>query len=87
MYIAYNFSISSPYSNIIWKERHMCNYVKFIPVNIYIYFLFFQVIKKCADEGTRPKVADFGDRVEDSNFLNQLQNGVARWIREIQKVS
>lgn len=40
----------------------------------------------CADEGTRPKVADFGDRVEDSNFLNQLQNGVARWIREIQKV-
>ncbi|MPC90070.1 Cytoplasmic dynein 1 heavy chain 1 [Portunus trituberculatus] len=41
----------------------------------------------CADEGTRPKVADFGDRVEDSNFLNQLQNGVARWIREIQKVS
>ncbi|XP_069984453.1 dynein heavy chain, cytoplasmic isoform X5 [Penaeus vannamei] len=46
-----------------------------------------QVIKKCADEGTRPKVADFGDRVEDSNFLNQLQNGVARWIREIQKVT
>lgn len=45
-----------------------------------------QVIKMCADEGTRPKVADFGDRVEDSNFLNQLQNGVARWIREIQKV-
>ncbi|KAK3866515.1 hypothetical protein Pcinc_027959 [Petrolisthes cinctipes] len=46
-----------------------------------------QVIKKCADEGTRPKVADFGERVEDSNFLNQLQNGVARWIREIQKVT
>ncbi|KAG0726862.1 Dynein heavy chain, cytoplasmic [Chionoecetes opilio] len=46
-----------------------------------------QVIKMCADEGTRPKVADFGDRVEDSNFLNQLQNGVARWIREIQKVT
>lgn len=44
------------------------------------------VIKQCADEGRKPKVADFGDRVEDSNFLNQLQNGVNRWIKEIQKV-
>jgi len=32
-------------------------------------------------------VSDFGDRVEDSTFLNQLQNGVNRWIREIQKVT
>lgn len=44
------------------------------------------VIKHCADEGRKPKVADFGDKVEDSNFLNQLQNGVNRWIKEIQKV-
>lgn len=45
------------------------------------------VIKKCAEENRKPKVADFGDRVEDSTFLNQLQNGVNRWIKEIQKVS
>ncbi|XP_067011460.2 dynein heavy chain, cytoplasmic isoform X2 [Anabrus simplex] len=45
------------------------------------------VIKRCADEGRKPKVADFGDRVEDSTFLNQLQNGVNRWIKEIQKVT
>lgn len=45
------------------------------------------VIKRCADEGRKPKVADFGDRVEDSSFLNQLQNGVNRWIKEIQKVT
>lgn len=44
------------------------------------------VIKKCAEENRKPKVADFGDRVEDSTFLNQLQNGVNRWIKEIQKV-
>ena len=25
--------------------------------------------------------------VEDSNFLNQLQKGVTRWIREMQKVT
>lgn len=45
-----------------------------------------QVIKRCGEEGIKPKVGDFGDRVEDSTFLNQLQNGVNRWIREIQKV-
>lgn len=44
------------------------------------------VIKRCADDGSKPKVADFGDRVNDSSFLNQLQNGVNRWIKEIQKV-
>lgn len=44
------------------------------------------VIKRCGDEGRKPKVADFGDKVEDSTFLNHLQNGVNRWIKEIQKV-
>lgn len=44
------------------------------------------MVKKTAEEGRRPKVQDFGDKVEDSTFLNQLQNGVNRWIREIQKV-
>ncbi|XP_052274955.1 cytoplasmic dynein 1 heavy chain 1-like isoform X3 [Dreissena polymorpha] len=45
------------------------------------------VIKKCADEGRKPKVEDFGDKVEDAQFLNALQSGVNRWIREIQKVT
>lgn len=45
------------------------------------------LIKQCADEGRKPKVADIGDKVEDSNFLNQLQHGVNRWIKEIQKVT
>ncbi|XP_037072682.1 LOW QUALITY PROTEIN: dynein heavy chain, cytoplasmic-like [Pollicipes pollicipes] len=46
-----------------------------------------QVIKKCADEGRKPQVADFGEKLDDSSFFNQLQNGVNRWIREIQKVT
>ncbi|XP_044735865.1 dynein heavy chain, cytoplasmic isoform X10 [Chrysoperla carnea] len=46
-----------------------------------------QLIKRCADENRKPKVSDFGDRLEDSTFLNQLQNGVNRWIKEIQKVT
>ncbi|KAK6191509.1 hypothetical protein SNE40_003176 [Patella caerulea] len=46
-----------------------------------------QVIKKCSDENRKPKVEDFGDKVEDAQFLNNLQSGVNRWIREIQKVT
>ena len=45
------------------------------------------MIKRCSDEGTKAKVADFGDKVEDSTFLNALQNQVNKWIREIQKVT
>merc|ERR1711899_446172 len=45
------------------------------------------VIKKASDSGIKPKVADFGDKVEDSSFLNALQNQVSKWIREIQKVT
>ncbi|XP_030020118.2 dynein heavy chain, cytoplasmic isoform X1 [Manduca sexta] len=45
------------------------------------------VIKRAADEGRKARVADFGDKVEDSTFLNQLQFGVNRWIKEIQKVT
>jgi len=32
------------------------------------------------------QVEDLGDLVEDSVFLNQLQSGVSRWIKEIRKV-
>ena len=45
------------------------------------------ILKKCADDGLKAKVADFGDKVEDSTFLNALQNQVNKWIREIQKVT
>lgn len=44
------------------------------------------VVRSCQKEGRRARVQDFGDKVEDSTYLNTLQNGVNRWIREIQKV-
>ncbi|KRX27972.1 Dynein heavy chain, cytoplasmic [Trichinella nelsoni] len=44
------------------------------------------VIKQAAEENRRAKVSDFGKLVDDSTFLNQLQNGVTRWVREMQKV-
>ncbi|XP_027203133.2 dynein heavy chain, cytoplasmic isoform X1 [Dermatophagoides pteronyssinus] len=46
-----------------------------------------QVINKCRDEGQKITMEHFGDKVNDSVFLNQLQAGVNRWIREIQKVT
>ena len=44
------------------------------------------VVKKCNGEGRKPTPEDFADKVDDSTFLNALQHGVNRWIREIQKV-
>ena len=46
-----------------------------------------EVIAKATAEGRKPTVQDFADKVEDSNFLNALQKGVTRWIREMQKVT
>lgn len=45
------------------------------------------VIKKCQEENRKTKVEDFGDKVEDSQFLNALQSGVNRWIRKIKEVN
>ncbi|KAI8505358.1 Cytoplasmic dynein 1 heavy chain 1, partial [Branchiostoma belcheri] len=46
------------------------------------------IVKKVhEEEGRKANVSDFGNRVEDSTFLNALQHGVNRWIREIQKVT
>lgn len=46
-----------------------------------------QYIKKCAEQSKKPTVADFDEKKEDAGFLNTLQNGVGRWIRELQKVT
>ncbi|EUB63753.1 Cytoplasmic dynein 1 heavy chain [Echinococcus granulosus] len=46
-----------------------------------------QVIKKCEEERRRAKVSDFEAYLQDSSFLNSLQSGVNRWIKDIQKVT
>ena len=45
------------------------------------------VMKKAQEDNRKPDVSDFGDKAQDATFLNALQSGVNRWIREIQKVS
>ncbi|WKX92001.1 hypothetical protein Q1695_010215 [Nippostrongylus brasiliensis] len=44
-------------------------------------------IQKASKEGRKAKVTDLGDLVEDAQFLNSLQSGVNRWIKEIRKVT
>ncbi|XP_043279701.1 dynein heavy chain, cytoplasmic isoform X3 [Venturia canescens] len=66
---------------------HLQQNIDIPEISLPIHPVVLQVIKQCAEENRKPKVADFGDRVEDSTFMNQLQNGVNRWIKEIQKVT
>ncbi|KOC68078.1 Dynein heavy chain, cytoplasmic [Habropoda laboriosa] len=66
---------------------HLQQNIDIPEISLQIHPVVAQVIKQCVEENRKPKVADFGDKVEDSTFLNQLQNGVNRWIKEIQKVT
>uniref|UniRef100_A0A336KP21 Dynein heavy chain, cytoplasmic n=1 Tax=Culicoides sonorensis TaxID=179676 RepID=A0A336KP21_CULSO len=66
---------------------HLQQNIDIPEISLVVHQLVASTIKRCADEGRKAKVADFGDKVEDSSFLNQLQNGVNRWIKEIQKVT
>ncbi|KAH8028136.1 hypothetical protein HPB51_013183 [Rhipicephalus microplus] len=64
---------------------HLQQNIDIPEITLVVHPLVASTIKRCAEEGRRATAADFGDRTEDSSFLNQLQNGVNRWIREIQK--
>lgn len=66
---------------------HLQQNIDIPEISLVVHPMVLQTIKRCADENRKAKVVDFGDKVEDSTFLNQLQNGVNRWIKEIQKVS
>lgn len=65
---------------------HLQQNIDIPEINLPIHPVVSAVIRKCFEEGRKPKVEDFGDKVEDAQFLNALQSGVNRWIREIQKV-
>ena len=56
-------------------------------VNLQIHPTVKQISRKCAEENRKPTNHDFEENLNDSNFLNQLQTGVGKWIKEIQKVS
>ncbi|XP_073783095.1 cytoplasmic dynein 1 heavy chain 1 isoform X2 [Danio rerio] len=66
---------------------HLQQNIEIPEISLLIHPIISNVAKQCYERGEKPKVTDFGDKVEDPTFLNQLQSGVNRWIREIQKVT
>lgn len=66
---------------------HLQQNIEIPEISLLIHPIITNIAKQCYERGEKPKVTDFGDKVEDPSFLNQLQSGVNRWIREIQKVS
>ena len=44
------------------------------------------IARKCNEANRKPNIQDFEETLNDSNFLNQLQTGVGKWIKEIKKV-
>lgn len=66
---------------------HLQQNIDIPEISLVIHQQVVSTMKRCNDENRKAKVVDFGDKVEDSTFLNQLQNGVNRWIKEIQKVT
>ncbi|KAJ3385444.1 hypothetical protein HDU84_002244 [Entophlyctis sp. JEL0112] len=46
-----------------------------------------RAIAKCRESGSRVTVDAVGEIMDDSSFLNKLQNDVNSWIKEIQKVT
>lgn len=66
---------------------HLQQNIEIPEINITVHPTVLQMIKKAVDENRKPKVDDFSNLVEDTDFLNQLQSGVSRWIREIKKVT
>ncbi|XP_061897473.1 cytoplasmic dynein 1 heavy chain 1 isoform X1 [Entelurus aequoreus] len=66
---------------------HLQQNIEIPEISLLIHPIIANIAKQCYERGEKPKVTDFGDKVEDPTFLNQLQSGVNRWIREIQKVT
>ncbi|XP_047193613.1 cytoplasmic dynein 1 heavy chain 1 isoform X1 [Scophthalmus maximus] len=66
---------------------HLQQNIEIPEISLIIHPIIANIAKQCYEHGEKPKVTDFGDKVEDPTFLNQLQSGVNRWIREIQKVT
>ncbi|KAK1158695.1 cytoplasmic dynein 1 heavy chain 1 isoform X1 [Acipenser oxyrinchus oxyrinchus] len=66
---------------------HLQQNIEIPEISLLIHPIITNVAKQSYERGDKPKVTDFADKVEDPTFLNQLQSGVNRWIREIQKVT
>ena len=66
---------------------HLQQNIDIPEISLVVNPLVLEAIKKNRHEGKASlRGQDFSEHIENSTFLNNLQNGVNRWIREIQKV-
>jgi dynein heavy chain 1 len=66
---------------------HLQQNIEIPEVNLAIHPIVSQVVQKCLAENHRPKVDDFSEYNDNTEFLNSLQSHVNRWVREIQRVT
>jgi dynein heavy chain 1 len=66
---------------------HLQQNIEIPEVNLAIHPIVSQVVQKCLAENRRPKVDDFNEYLDNTEFLNSLQSHVNRWVREIQRVT
>lgn len=67
--------------------RHLQQNIDIPEVNLQFNSQVQNAVNKARTENRKPSTNDLGNLVEDSNFLNNLQQGVNRWITEIRKVT
>lgn len=64
---------------------HMQQNIDIPEINLTIHPVIQSTIQQAAEKGHKARVTDLGNLVENSVFLNALQKGVNRWVKEIQK--
>lgn len=66
---------------------HLQQNIDIPEISLTVHPAILHALKVAEAEQRKPKVEDLREKVEDSTFLNALQNLVSKWIREIQKVT
>ncbi|CAJ0587193.1 unnamed protein product, partial [Mesorhabditis spiculigera] len=66
---------------------HLQQNIDIPEINLVVNQHILAAIQAATAQGRKAKADDLGNLIEDSLFLNTLQSGVGRWIKEIQKVT
>ncbi|VDN07087.1 unnamed protein product [Thelazia callipaeda] len=80
-------SVEKHLSEVEVALLHMQQNIDIPEINLMINPVIQSTIQQAAEKGRKARVADLGSLVENSGFLNTLQKGVNRWVKEIQKVT
>ncbi|MCP9259197.1 Dynein heavy chain, cytoplasmic [Dirofilaria immitis] len=80
-------SVEKHLSEVEVALLHMQQNIDIPEINLTIHPVIQSTIQQAVEKGHKARVTDLGNLVESSVFLNALQKGVNRWVKEIQKVT